>query len=147
MSSHHHGADGLIADPLGTRAILAAMAEDPRGFPAYPALDRDGVRGDAGQLTRWENALADTHERAVASWAAAEHGPADRQAAAAELLQDFEHRARQDREWVSGYRAGLEDATRLADGLTARGHQSPDWDVPLARLDGYERGLADGRSG
>jgi hypothetical protein len=121
------------------------MPDDALGFPKYLALHRGDVHGDQ-ELTRWEAALAEAHEQAVASWAAAEHGPADRQAAVAELLRDFEHRARQDREWVSGYRAGLDDATRVAAGLKARGHQSPDWDVPLARQEGYERGLTDGTS-
>jgi len=121
------------------------MADDARGFPEYPALDRGDVHGDR-ELTRWEAALGEAHQRAVATWAAVEHGPADRQAAAADLLRDFEYRARQDREWASGYRAGLEDATRVAAGLKVRGHQSPDWDVPLARLEGYERGLANGES-
>ena len=120
-----------------------SMADDARGFPEYPVLDRSAVHGDR-ELTRWEAALADAHQRAVATWAAVEHGPPDRQAATAERLHDFEFRARQDREWVSGYRAGLEDATRLAAGLKAKGHRAPDWDVPLARLEGYERGLAKG---
>jgi hypothetical protein len=121
------------------------MSDDTRGFPEYPTLDRGGVRGDR-ELTIWEAALAEAHQRAVATWAAVEHGSADRQPAAAELLRDFEDRARADREWVAGYRAGLEDATRVAAGKDARGHQSPDWDVPLARLEGYERGLAHGES-
>lgn len=121
------------------------MADDARGFPEYPALDRGDVHGNP-ELTRWEAALAEAQQHAVATWTAVEHGPADRSAAAAELLRDFEYRARQDREWVSGYRAGLEDATRAAAGLKSQGHQSTEWDVPLARLEGYERGLADGKS-
>jgi hypothetical protein len=99
---------------------------------AYVAIDRDEVRRSLA-------ALADENFR-VRSFLASELGSRDEVAA-----------AMRDRDWISGYGAGLEDAQRESRGLPASGpgtSSESGWGRGQVgiRAEGYYAGLADGRS-
>jgi hypothetical protein len=65
-----------------------------------------------------------------------------------ESFAETEQGLRDDFEWIAGYRRGREDASRVKRQETVEGPGAPSghWDPTLARLDGYQVGLADAGS-